>query len=240
MPPPPCWHSTGCGNCNLSAWRSSQRIGLQLGADVPFFLGGHNAWVEGIGEKITPVDAAAQPTLLVVKPDAGLDTRVIFSDPALKRDQYACYNFRLCCKPRYQAFRVGRNDLQPLPRGFAPVSPKPSTGLQRQGLAWPDDRLWKCGVCADLPRHACSGIGAGPSLQVRQCSSLDVHPLVGWAASDNELVGWAAVSAVDLCRGVAKLVKALDFDSSMRRFESFLPCQIVVRAVRQHCAHVTT
>ena len=27
------------------------------------------------------------------------------------------------------------------------------------------------------------------------------------------------------CRGVAKLVKALDFDSSMRRFESFLPCQ---------------
>lgn len=28
-----------------------------------------------------------------------------------------------------------------------------------------------------------------------------------------------------LFRGVAKLVKALDFDSSMRRFESFLPCQ---------------
>ena len=26
-------------------------------------------------------------------------------------------------------------------------------------------------------------------------------------------------------RGVAKLVKALDFDSSMRGFESFLPCQ---------------
>ena len=31
---------------------------------------------------------------------------------------------------------------------------------------------------------------------------------------------------VDLCRGVAKLVKASDFDSDMRRFESFLPCQI--------------
>ena len=28
-----------------------------------------------------------------------------------------------------------------------------------------------------------------------------------------------------LFRGVAKLVKALDFDSSMRRFESFFPCQ---------------
>jgi hypothetical protein len=31
----------------------------------------------------------------------------------------------------------------------------------------------------------------------------------------------------NLCRGVAKLVKALDFDSSMRGFESFLPCQTI-------------
>ena len=28
-------------------------------------------------------------------------------------------------------------------------------------------------------------------------------------------------------RGVAKLVKALDFDSSIRRFDSFHPCQII-------------
>jgi 4-diphosphocytidyl-2-C-methyl-D-erythritol kinase len=33
---------------NYSLERLSQ-IGLQLGADVPFFLGGHNAWVEGVG-----------------------------------------------------------------------------------------------------------------------------------------------------------------------------------------------
>jgi hypothetical protein len=37
--------------------------------------------------------------------------------------------------------------------------------------------------------------------------------------------------AVDLCRGIAKLVKALDFDSSMRRFESFFPCQIFLTAL---------
>ena len=30
----------------------------------------------------------------------------------------------------------------------------------------------------------------------------------------------------DLCRGVAKLVKAPDFDSGIRRFDSFHPCQI--------------
>ena len=34
------------------------------------------------------------------------------------------------------------------------------------------------------------------------------------------------MKAAVLCRGVAKLVKASDFDSDMRGFESFLPCQI--------------
>jgi 4-diphosphocytidyl-2-C-methyl-D-erythritol kinase len=30
-------------------------LALALGADVPFFLSGGHAWVEGIGEKITPL-----------------------------------------------------------------------------------------------------------------------------------------------------------------------------------------
>ena len=39
-----------------------------------------------------------------------------------------------------------------------------------------------------------------------------------------------------LCRGVAKLVKASDFDSDMRRFESFFPCQMfmLVRPKAEH------
>jgi len=43
--------------------------------------------------------------------------------------------------------------------------------------------------------------------------------------------------ATDLCRGIAKLVKAPDFDSGMRRFESFFPCQIFhmrVTACKRH------
>ncbi len=36
-----------------------ERIGLTLGADVPFFLRGRNAWVEGVGEQITPLTGAA-------------------------------------------------------------------------------------------------------------------------------------------------------------------------------------
>jgi 4-diphosphocytidyl-2-C-methyl-D-erythritol kinase len=52
------------------------RIGLQLGADVPFFIGGDNAWVQGIGEHITPL-APAHPACrpLVVKPAAGWTPR---------------------------------------------------------------------------------------------------------------------------------------------------------------------
>ena len=42
-----------------------------------------------------------------------------------------------------------------------------------------------------------------------------------------EAVSFEVRRLVRLCRGVAKLVKASDFDSDMRGFESFLPCQIL-------------
>ncbi|THT99901.1 4-(cytidine 5'-diphospho)-2-C-methyl-D-erythritol kinase [Lampropedia puyangensis] len=69
-----------------------QQIGVQLGADVPFFIGGTNAWVEGIGEKLTPlVGPLALPDarFLVIKPQAGLSTAQIFSHPLLNKES-AC------------------------------------------------------------------------------------------------------------------------------------------------------
>ena len=48
----------------------------------------------------------------------------------------------------------------------------------------------------------------------------------GGMGTQRRFIGGRLISAVDPCRGVAKLVKALDFDSGMRGFESFLPCQI--------------
>jgi 4-diphosphocytidyl-2-C-methyl-D-erythritol kinase len=45
---------------NLPVARLAQ-IGLALGADVPFFLRGRNAWVEGIGEQITCADLPPAP-----------------------------------------------------------------------------------------------------------------------------------------------------------------------------------
>ena len=46
-------------------------LGLALGADVPFFLHGHNAWVEGIGEKITPLELP-KARFVVIRVNAGL------------------------------------------------------------------------------------------------------------------------------------------------------------------------
>ena len=60
-------------------------LGAELGADVPFFIGGHNAWVEGIGERL---QALSLPSRLVtiVKPPQGVSTLEIFRHPDLKRD----------------------------------------------------------------------------------------------------------------------------------------------------------
>ncbi|MCW5635425.1 MAG: 4-(cytidine 5'-diphospho)-2-C-methyl-D-erythritol kinase [Rubrivivax sp.] len=60
-------------------------IGLALGADVPFFVRGANAFVEGIGDLIRPVQLPVL-TYAVVKPPASLATAEIFGHPRLKRD----------------------------------------------------------------------------------------------------------------------------------------------------------
>ncbi len=65
--------------------KALQEIGLQLGADVPFFLGGQNAWVEGIGEQMMPIELPAG-WFCVAKPAAGIDTRGVFAAPDLRRN----------------------------------------------------------------------------------------------------------------------------------------------------------
>ncbi|HEX5485222.1 MAG TPA: hypothetical protein VFX23_04430, partial [Limnobacter sp.] len=56
-----------------------------LGADVPFFLNGMPAFVEGIGEEITPLQVPAL-WLLVYKPPQSCPTAKIFSDSELTRN----------------------------------------------------------------------------------------------------------------------------------------------------------
>jgi len=68
-------------------WPRSKLIelGLKLGADVPFFIGGRNALVEGIGERLTPAPVPVQ-WLAVVKPPQSIATSALFASPLLVRN----------------------------------------------------------------------------------------------------------------------------------------------------------
>jgi 4-diphosphocytidyl-2-C-methyl-D-erythritol kinase len=61
------------------------QLGLQLGADVPVFIFGDNAWAEGVGETLTPV--ALDPAWYVVLvPPVNVPTALVFSAPELTRN----------------------------------------------------------------------------------------------------------------------------------------------------------
>lgn len=97
-------------NLNWSGARLEQ-LGLQLGADVPFFLRGRPAWVEGVGEIITPIqlpDAIRHTPLAVLKPPVAVPTSAIFTSPHLKRDTKPAIVADFLAAPK----RFGRNDLQ--------------------------------------------------------------------------------------------------------------------------------
>lgn len=162
------------------------RIGLTLGADVPFFLGGHNAWVEGIGEKITPIDIPAS-RWLVLKPDAGLETKRIFSDPNLKRDSECATIYGFAAHTFDKTLSQTRNDLQAIAQTLCPEVNQALQWLDSKGLS---GRMTGSGsaVFAHLKQEV--QLDNVPSnFKVRLCSSLDVHPLQGWAPSDGLSVG---------------------------------------------------
>lgn len=86
-------------------------LALQLGADVPFFVRGRNAWVEGVGEQITPIDLPDEvlgTPLVLLKPPAAIPTAAIFGSPHLKRDTTPATIADFLAAPK----RFGQNDLQ--------------------------------------------------------------------------------------------------------------------------------
>lgn len=159
-----------------------ERIGLQLGADVPFFLRGRHAWVEGIGEQIRPIELPPA-RLLVVKPTEGLGTAKIFCDPGLKRDSETAILSGFAAAP----YDFGRNDLQPVAEKLCPGVQQALEWLRSQGL---DGRMTGSGsaVFASLPQGHVPD-SPPPGWQSRVCSNLEAHALVGWAASDMSSVG---------------------------------------------------
>ena len=149
-------------------------LGLALGADVPFFLGGHNAWVEGIGERMTPIELPAQ-RFVVLKPQQGVETAQIFRHPSLKRDTEPATMAVFAASP----YGFGHNDLQPVAQALCPEIDQALQWLVSLDL---QPRMTGSGsaVFAQLPE----GVQLPPPpshWQMRVCSNLSVHPLVGWA-----------------------------------------------------------
>lgn len=81
-------------------------LAVSLGADVPFFLFGRNAFGEGIGERLTALDLAPA-WYVVLTPPVAVSTAEMFAARELTRD----------AKPiKITAFfkGFGRNDLEPV------------------------------------------------------------------------------------------------------------------------------
>ncbi|HKB55791.1 MAG TPA: 4-(cytidine 5'-diphospho)-2-C-methyl-D-erythritol kinase [Ramlibacter sp.] len=163
------------------------RIGLALGADVPFFLYGRNALVEGIGERARPV-SLPPARFAVVKPTQGLATARIFADAQLKRDSDPATISGFAANPSatMDPYRFGRNDLQPVAQRLCPQVSEALEWLGSQGL---EGRMTGSGSAVFAPLPAGQAMRAAPEgWTARECGNLEVHPLAGWAPSDDSSV----------------------------------------------------
>lgn len=161
-------------------------LGLRLGADVPFFLGGQNAWVEGIGEKMTSIRLPPS-RFIVVKPDQGLETARIFTDPGLKRDTEPAIISGFAADAFGNIFEYGRNDLQAVAQKLCPGVNQALAWLASQGLS---GRMTGSGSAVFAQTLYEIDMKTAPAnFLVRSCSNMDVHPLWGWAPSDGLSVG---------------------------------------------------
>ena len=166
-------------------------LGVTLGADVPFFLGGRNAFVEGIGERLTPIELPPQ-WLAVVKPPEAIETRVIFASPLLVRDTDAVI-LAGSLEGSARATEVtvsditdgyGRNDLQPPAIEACSAVAEVVRWLEQR---FGNSRMTGSGSAV----FARAGAGELPTATLpavlpsgwegRMCRSLRVHPLREWA-----------------------------------------------------------
>lgn len=70
--------------CGLSR-EELQILGLKLGADVPFFIYGQNAWAEGIGEQFQPL-VVPKKYYVLITPDINVNTSEVFASEQLTKN----------------------------------------------------------------------------------------------------------------------------------------------------------
>ncbi|MDR2240680.1 MAG: 4-(cytidine 5'-diphospho)-2-C-methyl-D-erythritol kinase [Zoogloeaceae bacterium] len=161
-----------------------QALGLQLGADVPFFLFGRNAFVEGIGEVLQAADPPPA-WYLVIEPPVRVSTAEIFAAPQLTRDT----------KPiKMPDFSAGwgdlgmtgsRNDLEPVVCERYPEVARARAWL-RLYAHHAEARMTGSGACVFAP-FALEKAARAVLLQMPESMTgwvargLDAHPLLAFA-----------------------------------------------------------
>ena len=162
-----------------------QGLGLQLGADVPFFVFGKNAFAEGVGEALAAVQLPPR-CFLVVTPRVHVPTAAIFSDKSLTRDSEAVtitdFLAQQSCSARWPE-SFGRNDMQPVVVGkyaevaqvlewFETIAPARMTGSGSSVFAAFRGIDEAKAAQAKLPADWISAVA----------SSVDTHPLFAFAS----------------------------------------------------------
>ena len=122
--------------CGLNTDQLAE-LGVKLGADVPIFVHGRNAWAEGIGEHLTFIDLD-QKQYIVLKPDCFISTQLLFSQKTLTRDT----------KPtKFCAYQLKPSDFgnnfEPLARSLYPEVDEAMQYLDQFGKA----KLTGTGAC---------------------------------------------------------------------------------------------
>ncbi len=171
-------------------------LALELGADVPFFVGGRNAFVEGIGERLTPLPEGAlrRQWLAVVKPPQAIATPAIFQSPLLVRDTepVIVIDFLAQALGRENARSgnagtegFGRNDLQPPAEQHCSVVTDVAAWLAARfgnsRMSGSGSAVFARAGTGDQPMAKWSADELPPAWVGRMCRSLDLHPLADWA-----------------------------------------------------------
>ena len=115
------------------------QLGLQLGADVPFFLFGQNAFAEGIGEQLQAVETP-DCWYVVIEPGVMVPTPAIFSAKDLTRDSK---RVTIADFSSSRTSRFGKNDLQAVAARLYPAIADAITWLSAYGEA----RMTGSGAC---------------------------------------------------------------------------------------------
>ncbi|WP_295646158.1 4-(cytidine 5'-diphospho)-2-C-methyl-D-erythritol kinase [uncultured Methylibium sp.] len=156
-------------------------LAARLGADVPFFVGGRNAWVEGIGDRLTPIDLAPR-WWAVLKPAVAVPTAAIFGSPTLVRNTAAATISSFLADPP----GFGHNDLQGPAMAYSDEVAEALTLLQTRfgngRMTGSGSAVFAEAGTGDAPRFGMTEAGAlPPGWMGRMCRGLERHPLADWA-----------------------------------------------------------